>query len=288
MVQSLTPFRHSGREEDSPLAGVSDLEPARQAAHRLGFNATWVDALVAFVSDLFAGRVWNYLPIDLAYHDLAHTSQAARCYVDLVGGYLRVEGLKAVPRDLELGLASILFHDSGFLKARGDEVGTGAKYTHCHVLRSCALAASVLPSLGLSREEIENVVGMIRCTGLNARPEKAKFDSGVARIGACMVATADYIGQMAAPDYAAKLPALWREFEEADDYSRVPRESRQFASADALVAGTAGFWRDFVRPRLENEFAGVYRYLALPYPARRNPYLDAIERNVALIKGSRS
>jgi hypothetical protein len=43
-----------------------------------------------------------------------------------------------------------------------------------------------------------------------------------------------------------------------------------------------------VRPRLENEFAGVYRYLALPYPARRNPYLDAIERNVALIKGSRS
>lgn len=286
MVQSLTPFRHAGRADESPLEGVSELESVRHVAHRLRFDGRLTDALIDLASELFAGRVWNYQPIDLAYHDLAHTAQASRCYLDLVDGYLRIEGLATAPREFELGLAAILFHDSGFLKARGDDAGTGAKYTHSHVLRSCALAASALPLLGLSRDEIDNVVGMIRCTGLNGRPDKSTFGSDLARLAACMVATADYVGQMAAPDYPAKLPLLWAEFDEADDFSRVPRGRRMFASAAQLVAGTGAFWRDFVRPRLETEFAGVYRYLALPYPARRNPYIDAIERNVARITAS--
>lgn len=283
MVQSMTPFRHAGRADESPLKGITDLEPVRSAAHRLKFEARLVDSLIDLVDDLFAGRVWNYQPIDLLYHDLVHTAQASHCYLAHVEGYLRAEGLSVVPRELELGLAAILFHDAGFLKARGDSQGTGAKYTHSHVLRSAALAASILPEFGMDRVEIDDVVGMIRCTGLNGRPDKSVFSTNLARVAACMVATADYVGQMAAPDYPSKLPLLWAEFEEADDFSRVPRARRQFSSSAQLVAGTAAFWRDFVRPRLENEFAGVYRYLALPYPARRNPYLDAIERNVARI-----
>lgn len=281
MVQSLTPFRHAGRADESPLDGVTGLDPVRDAAHRLQLDGRFVDALVDMVGDLFAGRLWNYQPIDLLYHDLAHTSQASRCYLAHVEGYVRVEGLAVVPRELELGLAAILFHDSGFLKARGDDKGTGAKYTHSHVLRSSALAASVLPELGLTRQEIEDIVGMIRCTGLNGRPDKSTFSSDLARIAACMVATSDFLGQMAAPEYVDRLPYLYAEFEEADNYSRVPKAKRMFSSASQLVAGTAGFWQNFVRPRLETEFSGVYRYLALPAPSRRNPYIDSVERNIA-------
>ena len=286
MVQSLTPFRHTGRLEESPLAGVSGLGPVRTFALRLRMEAPFVEALSDLVENLFSGRVWNYQPIDLSYHDLAHTAQASYCFLAHVEGYLRTENLATPPREFELGLAAILFHDSGFLKAQGDDKGTGAKYTHSHVLRSCALAASILPSLGFTRAEIDDVVGMIRCTGLGGRPDKSTFSSDLARIVACMVATSDYIGQMAAADYPAKLPSLFAEFEEADDFSRVPRSRRVFASAAQLVAGTSAFWREFVRPRLEAEFAGVYRYLALPYPARRNPYLDSIERNLARIAES--
>lgn len=287
MVQSLTPFRHAGRMDESPLNGVTGLHPVRDAAHRLHIDARFVDQLVDLVEDLFAGRVWNYQPIDLRYHDLAHTSQASHCYLAHVEGYLRAEELATVPRELELGLAAILFHDTGFLKARGDDKGTGAKYTHSHVLRSSALAASILPGLGLNRAEIDDVVGMIRCTGLNGRPDKSTFSSELARIAASMVATSDFLGQMAAPDYVDRLPFLFAEFEEADDFSRVPKSKRMFSSAAQLVAGTAGFWQNFVRPRLETEFSGVYRYLALPAPSRRNPYIDAVERNVARVTAGR-
>jgi hypothetical protein len=288
MVQSFTPFRHAGRADESPLDGVTGLDSVRHTAHGLRFAGKSVDALLDLVSDLFAGRVWNFQPIDLRYHDLAHTAQASRCYLDHVAGYLRVEELDRVPRELELGLYAILFHDAGFLKARGDDNGTGAKYTHSHVLRSASLAASLLPELGLGRSEIDDVVGMIRCTGLNGRADKMHFSSDLARVAACMVATADFLGQMAAPDYVDKLPWLFAEFEEADDYSRVPRAKRMFGSAAQLVAGTGAFWESFVRPRLEAEFAGVYRYLALPAPSRRNPYLDAVERNIVRATLSRS
>lgn len=285
MVQSLTPFRHAGRAEESPLDGVNGLGPIRQAAHRLQFDGQLVDALVDLIGELFAGNVWNYQPIDLSYHDLAHTSQASHCYLAHVEGYLRAEGLPTVPRELELGLAAVLFHDSGFLKARGDDEGTGAKYTHSHVLRSAALAASILPELGLDRVEIDDIIGMIRCTGLHGRPDRSTFSSELARTAACMVATSDFLGQMAAPDYVERLPSLFAEFEEADNYSRVPKSKRMFTSAEQLIAGTAGFWQNFVRPRLETEFSGVYRYLALPAPVRRNPYIDSVERNIARAAG---
>ncbi len=281
MVQSLTPFRHAGRATETPLDGVKGLESVREAACRVRIRGDFADSLVDLVSELFAGRVWSYSPIDLRYHDLTHTAQASCCYLDHVEGYLRTEGLDRVPREFELGLAAILFHDTGFLKACGDQDGTGAKYTHSHVLRSVALAASLLPRLALSRAEIEDTVGMIRCTGLNGRPEKNAFGSELARIAACMVATSDFLGQMAAPDYVEKLPLLFAEFEEADDYNQVPKDKRMFASAAQLVRGTADFWQAFVRPRLDTEFSAVYRYLARPAPSRRNPYLDSVERNVA-------
>ncbi len=257
------------------------MESVLGAARRVGFEPLLAEELIETVGSLFAGRLWNYLPIDLRYHDLAHTAQASRCYVAQVEGYLRAEGLSSPPRELALGLAAILFHDTGFLKARGDDHGTGAKYTHSHVLRSSALAASLLPPLGFTREEIEDTVTMISCTGLGGNPRTARFRNETARLAACMVATADFVGQMAAPDYVEKLPLLFAEFEEADDFSGVPRAKRMFPSAERLVAGTTAFWQDFVRPRLENEFGGVYRHLALPPPARRNLYLEAIERNVA-------
>ena len=272
---------------ETPLDGVTGLESVRQAANHLLFSASFVDGVVDLTRDLFAGRIWNYQPIDLHYHDLAHTAQASCCYLDHVGGYLRTERIKQVPRELELGLAAILFHDTGFLKSRGDDEGTGAKYTHSHVLRSAALAASLLPSLRVNRAEIEDVVGMIRCTGLHGRPDRAAFGSDLARTAACMVGTSDFLGQMAAPDYVAKLPFLFAEFEEADDYNHVPKAKRMFSSAVQLVTGTGGFWHNFVRPRLETEFSGMYRYLALPAPSRRNPYLDAVERNIALAALSR-
>ena len=289
MVQSLTPFHYAGRYSDgeSPLENVFSLDPVQALAVRLGYKTEKLSPLFSVLNKLFQGELWSYQPIDLVYHDLAHTAQASYCYLELTNGYSRIEGTSPTAREFELGLISILLHDTGFLKVRGDDEGTGAKYTHSHVLRSCALAASLLPNLGLTRTEIEDVSGMIRCTGLTGNPEKSKFSSDLARTAACMVATADYLGQMAAPDYPAKLTGLFSEFEEADNFSHVPKNERMFASSEQLMASTGDFWRKFVLPKLDGNLGGVYRYLAATTPERRNPYLESVEQNLIRIAARR-
>jgi hypothetical protein len=285
MVQSLTPFRYAGRKSDgqSPLDNVFTLNPVKELAISLGHRASSLEPLFSVSNKLFQGEFWSYQPIDLVYHDLAHTAQASYCYLELTSGYARIEGTPATTREFELGLIAILLHDTGFLKVRGDDTGTGAKYTHSHVLRSCALAASLLPNLGLTRTEIDDVSGMIRCTGLTGNPEKSKFSSELARTAACMVATADYIGQMAAPDYPAKLDGLFSEFEEADNFSHVPAAQRMFTSSAQLMASTGDFWQKFVLTKLNGCLGGVYRYLASPLPERSNPYLESVEHNLLRI-----
>lgn len=285
MVQSLTPFNYAGRKSDgaSPLENIFTLQPVQDLAVRLGYETGKIQPLFLAVNKLFKGELWSYQPIDLVYHDLAHTAQASYCYLELTAGYARTEGILPTARILELGLIAILLHDTGFLKVRGDDEGTGAKYTHSHVLRSCALAASLLPNLGLNRTEIDDVTGMIRCTGLTGNPEKSKFSSEPARTVACMVATSDYLGQMAAPDYPVKLGGLFSEFEEADDFSHVPPSERMFTSSAHLMASTGNFWRKFVLPKLDGNLGGVHRYLSTPPPERRNPYLESVEQNLLRI-----
>jgi hypothetical protein len=64
----------------------------------------------------------------------------------------------------------------------------------------------------------------------------------------------------------------------------VPASERVFTSARNLVERTPAFWTNFVQPKLENDFMGMYRFLASPYPHGPNPYIDAVERNIAEIK----
>ena len=100
----------------------------------------------------------------------------------------------------------------------------------------------------------------------------------------CALATADYLGQMAAPDYPDELGILFEEFQESDNFIHLPPSRRAFKSADDLVRLTPVFWKKFVLTKLESDFQAVYRFLAHPYPHGRNPYLDAVEKNIAKIK----
>ena len=47
------------------------------------------------------------------------------------------------------------------------------------------------------------------------------------------------------------------------------------------MAKTSGFWRDFALPKLDRDYQGVYRVLA--QPDGHNPYLAAVESNLARI-----
>jgi hypothetical protein len=254
-----------------------------------GANPGIIEALFRGVEDMFNGRYLDYQPLEMHYHGFEHTLRAVMALAQLIEGRYRA-GVKPPlsPRHFEIALAAMLLHDTGYLKLRADTTGTGAKYTSVHVTRSCAFAASYLPTIGFKRAEIDAVVVAVRSTGPHSHINQLHFSGEIERFIGCAVATADYLGQMAAADYIGDLPSLFAELEEADDFLAVPREKRVFHSAADLIAKTPVFWEQFVLPRLTTDCRAVYRYLADPYPDGPNAYLDAINRNMARARANAS
>jgi hypothetical protein len=250
-----------------------------------GASPAGLRRLFGDVEALFMGRTADYAAIDLKYHNFRHTLMATACMAQILEGEYASAGdgnLKA--RDFELAIAGVLLHDSGYLKLKGDTEGTGAKYTYCHILRSCAFAASYLPQTGATDVEIESVLSAINCTGPNSEIGRLHFRNSVSRVVGCALATSDYLGQLADAHYPDKLGELYTEFCESDDYANVPQEKRVFKSEEDLICRTPGFWVHFVKPKLETDFQAVYRFLEDPLGSGRNGYLAAIEANFAKIE----
>jgi hypothetical protein len=271
--------------ETKDATAVASFVAARFGEMYPGASLVWLHTLFREVVDLFHGRRSDYGAADLGYHDLEHTLQATVCLTLLLEGRLSAGAEpKLSPRHFELALSAVLLHDTGYLKLRSDVSGTGAKYTYCHVLRSCAFAASYLPTLGANDREVEIVVNAISCTGPAADINVVQFRDPMARIIGSALGTADYLGQMSARDYPDELEILYREFNEADEYLHVPASRRAFASAEDLMARTPAFWQNFVRRKLDADFQGMHRFLALPYPDGRNVYIESVEHNIAEIQ----
>ena len=110
---------------------------------------------------------------------------------------------------------------------------------------------------------------------------RLKFTRKEDHLLSCIVASADYLAQMAASDYPDKLGMLFDEFAEADDFMHMPADRRPFKTAAGLAAGTTEFWQRVVKPKLENDFRGVYRFLGADDGS--HPYVDAIEHNLRII-----
>lgn len=246
-----------------------------------GASTAFIGEFLAGVEKLFSGGYLDYQANDLKYHDFQHTLQVTVAYTDIFAARQRSGEAPFTHRQFELGLVTALLHDSGYLKLRSDRAGTGAKYTFCHVLRSCALAASYLPPLGLKPEEIDTVLGAIRCTGPSTAGMKLRFNRRDDHVLASMVATSDYLAQMAAEDYPDELEFLYNEFNESDLFLGLSPSQRIFKSPGQLISGTGAFWEKVVKPKLENDFDGVYHFL--DRADGTNPYIDAIERNLGVI-----
>ena len=232
----------------------------------------------AWALEAFQGNYRDYQPIDALYHDLEHTLQGTLCYAQILQGRQRAGATPAVPqRMFELGLLAILLHDTGYLKVRGDNEGTGAKYTLIHVSRSANFAQQILAEKGFSTEDAGIVMRMIRCTGVNVKIEAIPFQGEIERAVSFCIGTADLLGQMAAADYVDKLPVLFAEFAEAARYSGT---KMMFESAEHLLKATPMFWEKYVRPKLDKDFQGVYRFLNEPYPNGPSEYLAHIEAHI--------
>lgn len=242
-----------------------------------------IERLISSVTKLFAGEHAGLLPIDMFYHNYEHTLQATVCAVHVLVGRNRAQSTPVLSiRDCELTVMAALMHDTGFLKRTDDRKGTGAKYTFVHERRSCDLCRTFLPQFGVTLSEIDDITAAIGCTGPANRISGVTFRRPEAKLIACVLVTADYLSQMSAADYVDKLPILYREFVEAYDFEDLPLDKRMFHSFRELMERSPAFWEKFVRPMLDTEMAGMYRFLETT--GQTNPYLQAIEDNIAEVR----
>ncbi len=277
-----------------PAVDTRDL-PAVEGEVAGIYGAVFPEAENAFIGrafgwaeDWFTGNYPGYQAVDARYHDLEHTLQGTLCLARLLRGR-HFTGTNPVltPMMFELGLLAILAHDTGYLKRTDDMEGTGAKYTLSHVRRSGEFAANFYAAQGYSAGDISAVQSMIRCTGVNAVLSAIPFASELERVVGYALGTADLLGQMAAPDYVEKLPVLYAEFAEAARFNGPnTTKSIQFSSAEEMMRKTPAFWEKYVWPKINSDFGGLHRYLAVPFPDGPNHYLDCIEVNIVRLRKS--
>lgn len=267
-----------------PLLVQAEVQQAYNAMFPHG-NRDFVPRVFGWVNACFAGEYRDYLPIDARYHDLEHTHQGTLCMARLLLGRHKAKAQPTIDQRLvELGIIAILLHDTGYLKQRGDDTGTGAKYTLTHVDRSVEFASMLMSDHGYYERDIASVQRMIRCTGVNVKLETIAFETETEKITGFALGTADLLGQMAAEDYIEKLPILYAEFAESARYAKDKSKGGLFNSVEDLMQKTPMFWDKYVRAKINNDFLKVYEFLADPYPNGHNWYIDRIEHNMAKLQ----
>ena len=278
---------HSRVATKDPTAVEVEVQSAHLAIFPRGDKA-FVPQIFDWAIDCFTGLYADYQPIDARYHDFEHTLQGTLCLARLLRARHQANAEpKLTPKMFQLAMLAILLHDTGYLKKKGDNEGTGAKYTVIHVRRSAEFAAELLGKKHFPAGEIKTVQNMILCTGINASLDKIPFQSDLERTTGFALGTADLLGQMAAEDYVEKLPVLYAEFAEAAHYPHDESSNiATFSGSDDLIQKTPGFWENYVRPKLEQDFGGLYRFLNDPFPSGRNAYVERVEVNMKRLRRS--
>jgi hypothetical protein len=265
------------------------------AAVRELFTSVWPVSLfnkVATAFDdfdkLFTGRMPGYHGVDTLYHDRQHSLDMTLAMARLLVGYERnVESRMRFGADrVVMALVTSLFHDAGYIREFNDrEHSNGAEFTLYHVTRSARFLARYLPSVGLENW-VPVATRIVHFTGYEIKLNMIQLADPKDRKLGHLLGTADLIAQMADRCYLEKCrDRLYPEFvlggiaatTDVDGSLRV-----RYSSGLDLLRQTPKFVRETFVARLEGEFEHAYRYLECLFGGK-NPYLDAIERNVGYL-----
>ena len=209
--------------------------------------------------------------------------QATAAVADLLAAHRQNSAIATLrQRDWELAIAAAILHDTGYLKPRDDNNGSGAKYSAIHVGRSCFHAWDLLPPFGFTPDELRQIQNAICATAIAVRMEELPFREPREWLIGALVATGDMLGQMAAEDYPERLAGLYLEFREATVFSRLQKAS--FAvhkNLLDLLQGTERFYTGYVTRMLDQEWKGIYRIMDDPHG--RNRYIDRIRLNISRV-----
>jgi len=238
------------------------------------------------VRALYAGEWPGYEACDLAYHTFEHVEDVALAAARMMAGWNRYHPDKKFPISyFVMGVIAALFHDSGYLKDKGDLQGTGAKHTYIHVQRSVKILSDYLQDKEWSEGEIEVIAAMIQATEFygTVEVEPVLKEDNLLFFLTQLLVTADIMAQIADVFYLERLPLLYAEFLEAYESvgKDILRENgvRVYNSIHELFDSTSDFIVNTVMPKLD-EMGHMYDYLSVFFGTERNPYLEIVVTNL--------
>jgi hypothetical protein len=274
---------------------VSSVAAVKRAVEDI-FTQTWpaghIDRIQAAFADferLFTGQFPGYLGCDTVYHDVQHSLDDTLAMARLLAGYdrshtpeLRLGADRAV-----MGIVVALFHDAGYIRQTDDKQHrNGAEFTRTHVGRSARFLASYLPTIGMA-EWVPVATQIVHFTGYELKFDQIRLDDARDRKVGHLIGTADMMAQMADRCYLEKCrDRLYPEFVLGG--VAVSRDEEgglkvNYASGLDVLRQTPEFFAETMRTRLDGEFGGAYRYVEVLFGGR-NPYMEAIEGNLAYLK----
>jgi hypothetical protein len=286
-------FRRSDYDVTNTVQ-VSSVASVRKAVEEL-FLQTWPGAnterLTTAFADferLFSGHFPGYLGCDTVYHDMQHSLDDTLAMARLLAGYERTQAPEqrlGAERAL-LGIIVGLFHDAGYIRQIDDtQHRNGAEFTRTHVTRGANFLARYLPAIGLANW-VPVATQVIHFTGYEVPFKDIRLDDVRDRRVGHLLGTADMLAQMSDRCYLEKCrDRLYPEFvlggvamQRADNGDL----KVQYGSGLDVLRQTPQFFELTMRTRLDGEFGAAYRYLECLYGGR-NPYLEAINRNLAYL-----
>lgn len=237
---------------------------------------------------LFSGRMPGYHGVDTVYHDRQHSLDMTLAMARLLVGYeSSVEPQRRVGAERAvMSLVTSLFHDAGYIREYGDrQHRNGAEFTLYHVTRSARFLARFLPGIGME-SWVPVSTRIVHFTGYEIKLSQIQLTDSRDRKLGHLLGTADLIAQMADRCYLEKCrDRLYPEFvlggiAAAPGSDGTPRV--RYSSGLDLLRQTPAFVRETRTERLDGEFERAYQFLE-PLFGGRNPYLEAIERNLGYL-----
>lgn len=274
---------------------VSSVAAVRRAVEEI-YTQTWpagqVDRIQAAFADferLFNGQFPGYLGCDTVYHDVQHSLDDTLAMARLLAGYEKshVPEQRLGADRAVMGIVVALFHDAGYIRQTDDtQHRNGAEFTRTHVGRSAQFLARYLPTIGMA-EWVPVATQIVHFTGYELKFDQIRLDEPRDRKVGHLVGTADMMAQMADRCYLEKCrDRLYPEFVLGGVAMARDEEGElkvTYASGLDVLRQTPEFVAETMRTRLDGEFGGAYRYFEVLFGGR-NPYLEAIERNLDYLK----
>jgi hypothetical protein len=274
---------------------VSSVASVRRAVEEI-FAQAWpsgqVDRVSAAFGDferLFTGQFPGYFGCDTVYHDLQHSLDDTLAMARLLAGYDRSHAAdqRLGPERAAMGLVTALFHDAGYIRQTDDtQHRNGAEFTRTHVGRSAQFLSRYLPTIGMA-EWVPVATQIVHFTGYELPFDQIRLDEARDRKVGHLLGTADMIAQMSDRCYLEKCrDRLYPEFVLGGVALSSSEEGGLkvvYGSGLDILRHTPEFAAQTMRTRLDGEFGGAYRYVE-PMFGGRNPYMEAIERNLEYLK----